>query len=133
MKKMIFATLMLLGAILPINTRAEVTSDTPSVLFWLNFHLNYGSDDDDELRPISSFDLITGKIYTDGQMELIFNNSETIAVSIKLNDAEVSSTEFVPAEGDNSLTFDLDDFGKGAYEINVTMSDGSVQTATFEY
>ena len=55
------------------------------------------------------------------------------AFSINLNDSEVSSVEFVPTEGDKSLTFDLDDFGKGMYEVNVTMSDGCVQTATFEY
>lgn len=139
MKNIVLFALMLFGMNLPTNVRAEMTSDSLSVLLWLEFKENNnrgdGIDDDNDEAFVtySLHQNVYGKIYTDGQMELIFNNSETIAVSIKLNDAEVSSTEFVPAEGDNSLTFDLDDFGKGAYEINVTMSDGSVQTATFEY
>lgn len=138
MKNIVLIALMLFGMNLPTNVRAEMTSDSLSVLLWLEFKVdnNRGDDIDDNEEAHVTYSLhqnVYGKIYTGGQMELIFNSSETIAVSIKLNDAEVSSTEFVPAEGDNSLTFDLDDFGKGAYEINVTMSDGSVQTATFEY
>ena len=139
MKNIVLVALMLFGINLPTNVKAEMTSDSLSVLLWLEFKENdnrgddIDDDNDDAFVTYSLHQNVYGKIYTDGQMELIFNNSETIAVSIKLNDAEVSSTEFVPAEGDNSLTFDLDDFGKGMYEVNVTMSDGSVQTATFEY
>ena len=95
--------------------------------------VNNESDDDDDFKPISSFGVVEGKLYTNGQMELTFDNNEVVTVDINLNDSEVSSVEFVPTEGDRSLTFDLDDFGKGAYEVNVTMLDGSVQTATFEY
>lgn len=118
---------------LPANARVEMTGDSPSVLFWLDFHVNNESDDDDDFSPISSFDIVAGRLYSDGQMELTFDNNEAVIVSINLNDSEVSSVEFVPTEGDKSLTFDLDDFGKGMYEVNVTMSDGCVQTATFEY
>ena len=133
MKNIVLIALMLFGMSLPTNARAETTSDSPSVLFWLDFHVNNESDDDDEFIPISSFGFITGKLYSDGQMELTFDNNEAVIVSINLNDSEVNSVEFVPTEGDKSLTFDLDDFGKGMYEVNVTMSDGCVQTATFEY
>ena len=56
-----------------------------------------------------------------------------LSVSVKLNDSEVNSTEFIPVDGSDSLTFNLDDYGRGAYKVNVTMPDGSVQTATFEY
>lgn len=133
MKNIVLVALMLFGMSLPTNARAETTSDSPSVLFWLDFHVNNESDDDDDFKPISSFGFITGKLYSDGQMELTFDNNEAVIVSINLNDSEVSSVEFVPTEDDKSLTFDLDDFGKGVYEVNVTMPDGSVQTATFEY
>lgn len=133
MKNIVLIALMLFGMTLSANARVKMTSDSPSVLFWLDFHVNNESDDDDEFIPISSFGFITGKLYSDGQMELTFDNNEAVIVSINLNDSEVSSVEFVPTEGDKSLTFDLDDFGKGMYEVNVTMSDGIVQTATFEY
>lgn len=133
MKNIVLIALMLFGMTLSANARVEMTSDSPSVLFWLDFHVNNESDDDDEFIPISSFGFITGKLYSDGQMELTFDNNEAVIVSINLNDSEVNSVEFVPTEGDKSLTFDLDDFGKGMYEVNVTMSDGIVQTATFEY
>lgn len=133
MKNIVLIALMLFGMTLSANARVKMTSDSPSVLFWLDFHVNNESDDDDEFIPISSFGFITGKLYSDGQMELTFDNNEAVIVSINLNDSEVSSVEFVPTEGDKSLTFDLDDFGKGRYEVNVTMSDGCVQTATFEY
>ena len=133
MKNIVLIALMLFGMTLPANARVEMTGDSPSVLFWLDFHVNNESDDDDDFSPISSFDIVAGRLYSDGQMELTFDNNEAVIVSINLNDSEVSSVEFVPTEGDKSLTFDLDDFGKGAYEVNVTMLDGSVQTATFEY
>lgn len=133
MKNIVLVALMLFGMSLPTNARAETTSDSPSVLFWLDFHVNNESDDDDDFKPISSFGVVEGKLYSDGQMELTFDNNEAVIVSINLNDSEVNSVEFVPTEGDKSLTFDLDDFGKGMYEVNVVMSDGTVQTATFEY
>ena len=133
MKNIVLIALMLFGMTLPANVRVEMTGDSPSVLFWLDFHVNNESDDDDDFSPISSFDIVAGRLYSDGQMELTFDNNEAVIVSINLNDSEVSSVEFVPTDGDRSLTFDLDDFGKGAYEVNVTMLDGSVQTATFEY
>ena len=133
MKNIVLIALMLFGMTLPANARVEMPGDSPSVLFWLDFHVNNESDDDDDFSPISSFDIVAGRLYSDGQMELTFDRSEAVIVSINLNDSEVSSVEFVPTEGDNSLTFDLDDFGKGMYEVNVTMSDGCVQTATFEY
>ena len=133
MKNIVLIALMLFGMTLPANARVEMTGDSPSVLFWLDFHVNNESDDDDDFSPISSFDIVAGRLYSDGQMELTFDNNEAVIVSINLNDSEVSSVEFVPTEGDKSLTFDLDDFGKGMYEVNVTMSDGSVQTAAFEY
>ena len=133
MKNIVLIALMLFGMTLSANARVEMTSDSPSVLFWLDFHVNNESDDDDDFKPISSFGVVEGKLYTNGQMELTFDNNEVVTVDINLNDSEVSSVEFVPTDGDRSLTFDLDDFGKGAYEVNVTMSDGCVQTATFEY
>ena len=133
MKNIVLIALMLFGMTLPANARVEMTGDSPCVLFWLDFHVNNESDDDDDFSPISSFDIVAGRLYSDGQMELTFDNNEAVIVSINLNDSEVSSVEFVPTEGDKSLTFDLDDFGKGMYEVNVTMSDGCVQTATFEY
>lgn len=133
MKNIVLIALMLFGMTLPANARVEMTGDSPSVLFWLDFHVNNESDDDDDFSPISSFDIVAGRLYSDGQMELTFDNNEAVIVSINLNDSEVSSVEFVPTEGDKSLTFDLDDFGKGMYEVNVVMSDGTVQTATFEY
>lgn len=133
MKNIVIIALMLFGMTLPANARVEMTGDSPSVLFWLDFHVNNESDDDDDFSPISSFDIVAGRLYSDGQMELMFDNNEAVIVSINLNDSEVNSVEFVPTEGDKSLTFDLDDFGKGMYEVNVTMSDGCVQTAAFEY
>lgn len=138
MKKIVFVALILLGISLPINAGIEEKNNQPSILFWLDFHLAGDYDEDEEgnnsVLPFSLIDKsLTGKLYIDGQMELTFEDNETVVVSINLNDSEVSRTDFVSTDGDNSLTFDLDDFGKGAYEINVTMSDGSVQTATFEY
>ena len=130
---------MLLGMSLPTNARAVTTSDSLSVLLWLDFKVNDNNSNtdfefgDDEIKPFSSSISVTGRLYTDGKMELSFEGDEFILISINLNDSEVNSVEFVPTEGDNSLTFDLDDFGKGMYEVNVTMSDGCVQTATFEY
>lgn len=129
---------MLCGASLPINAEIEVKEGQPSILLWLDFRVA-GDDydeDDENTGVIQTFNLnssLIGKLYTDGQMELTFDNNEVVTVDINLNDSEVSSVEFLPTEGDKSLTFDLDDFGKGAYEVNVTMPDGSVQTATFEY
>lgn len=137
MKNIVLVALMLFGMILPTNVKAEMTSDSLSVLLWLDFKVNHKDGDivnnDDGVKPYSLLYDVVGKLYTDGQMDLTFGKNEPVSVSIKLNDAEVSSVEFVPTDGDRSLTFDLDDFGKGAYEVNVTMLDGSVQTATFEY
>lgn len=135
MKNLIFTVLFLLGAIVPVDMRAELIKNTPSVLFWLDFNVGNSDDNDGCVLPFSQYDniIVSGKIYTDGQMELTFDNNEAVIVSINLNDSEVNSVEFVPTEGDKSLTFDLDDFGKGMYEVNVVMSDGTVQTATFEY
>lgn len=135
MKNLIFTVLFLLGAIVPVDMRAELIKNTPSVLFWLDFNVGNSDDNDGCVLPFSQYGniIVSGKIYTDGQMELEFECSETVAISINLNDSEVSSVEFVPTDGDRSLTFDLDDFGKGAYEVKVVMSDGTVQTATFEY
>ena len=139
MKNIVLVVFMLLGMSLPTNARAVTTSDSLSVLLWLDFKVNDNNSNtdfefgDDEIKPFSSSISVTGRLYTDGKMELSFEGDEFILISINLNDSEVNSVEFVPTEGDNSLTFDLDDFGKGMYEINVTMSDGSVQTATFEY
>lgn len=124
---------------LPTNAKATVTSDSLSVLLWLDFKVNNRGDDidenDEEFQTFSleKNNVVIGKLYTDGGLELTFECNETIAISIKLNDVEVDCTEFVTTDGCRSLTFDLDDFGKGAYEINATMPDGSVQTATFEY
>ena len=137
MKNIVLVALMLFGMILPTNVKAEMTSDSLSVLLWLDFKVNHKDGDivnnDDGVKPYSLLYDVVGKLYTDGQMDLTFGKNEPVSVYIKLNDAEVSSVEFVPTDGDRSLTFDLDDFGKGAYEVNVTMLDGSVQTATFEY
>lgn len=137
MKNLIFVVLMLLGMSLPTNVKASVASDSLSVLLWLDFKVNNRGDDidedDDYFETFSLKEDVIGKLYTDGQMELTFDSNEVVTVAVNLNDSEVSSVEFVPTDGDRSLTFDLDDFGKGAYEINVTMSDGCVQTATFEY
>lgn len=138
MKNLFFTALMLCGASLPINAEIEVKEGQPSILLWLDFRVA-GDDydeDDENTGVIQTFNLnssLIGKLYTDGQMELTFDNNEVVTVDINLNDSEVSSVEFLPTDGDRSLTFDLDDFGKGAYEVNVTMPDGSVQTATFEY
>ncbi len=139
MKNIVLVVFMLLGMSLPTNARAVTTSDSLSVLLWLDFKVNDNNSNtdfefgDDEIKPFSSSISVTGRLYTDGKMELSFEGDEFILISINLNDSEVNSVEFVPTEGDNSLTFDLDDFGKGMYEVNVTMSDGCVQTATFEY
>ncbi len=139
MKNIVLVVFMLLGMSLPTNARAVTTSDSLSVLLWLDFKVNDNNSNtdfefgDDEIKPFSSSISVTGRLYTDGKMELSFEGDEFILISINLNDSEVNSVEFVPTEGDNSLTFDLDDFGKGRYEVNVTMSDGCVQTATFEY
>lgn len=139
MKNIVLVVFMLLGMSLPTNARAVTTSDSLSVLLWLDFKVNDNNSNtdfefgDDEIKPFSSSISVTGRLYTDGKMELSFEGDEFILISINLNDSEVNSVEFVPTEGDNSLTFDLDDFGKGMYEVNVVMSDGTVQTATFEY
>lgn len=138
MKNIVLVALMFLGVSLPINAGFEIEEGEPSILLWLDFRVagdDYDEDDDNEGR-IQTFNLnssLIGKLYTDGQMELTFNKNEVVTVAVNLNNSEVSSVEFVPTEDDKSLTFDLDDFGKGAYEVNVTMPDGSVQTATFEY
>lgn len=135
----VFIVLMLLGVSLPTNAKTCLTieSDSLSIFSLLHFHVASGNDDDDDnniLLPFSQHELIiTGKLYTNGKMELTFNSDEAVTVSINLNDAEVSSTEFVPTADDYSLTFDLNDYGRGAYEVNVAMPDGTVQTATFEY
>ena len=139
MKNIVLVALMLLCMSLPTNARVETTSDSLSVLLWLEFKVNNRSDDidenDEEFQTFSleKDDVVIGKLYTDGNLELTFEYNATVAVSIKINDAEVSNTEFIPIESDRTLTFDLDDFGKGMYEVNVTMSDGCVQTAAFEY
>lgn len=83
MKNIVLIALMLFGMTLSANARVKMTSDSPSVLFWLDFHVNNESDDDDEFIPISSFGFITGKLYSDGQMELTFDNNEAVIVSIK--------------------------------------------------
>lgn len=139
MKNIVFVALILLGISLPVNAGLEVKDNQPSILFWLDFHVagDYNDEDEEDNNSFITFSLtaknLSGKIYTNGQMELTFDNNEVVTVDINLNNSEVSSVEFVPTEDDKSLTFDLDDFGKGAYEVNVTMPDGSVQTATFEY
>lgn len=138
MKSIVLAVLILLGASLPVNAKFEVDDNKPSVLFWLDFHVAGDYDDEEDNNSVLPFALqedanVIGFLYSDGQMELKFDNSDAVIVSINLNDSEVSSVEFIPTDGDRSLTFDLDDYGKGAYEVNVTMPDGSVQTATFEY
>ena len=141
MKNIVLIALMLFGMTLPANARVEMTGDSPSVLFWLEFKVNNGGDgiddEDDNNHSIKPFtsdeESVAGRLYSDGQMELWFDSSEAVIVSINLNDSEVSSTEFVPTENGRFLTFDLDDFGNGAYEVNVTMSDGTVRTAAFEY
>lgn len=141
MKNLVLIVLMLLGMSLPTNARVETTSDSLSVLLWLEFKVNNrgnGIDDEDDnnhsIQPFSLYEeSVIGRLYSDGQMELTFDSSEAVIVSINLNDSEVSSVEFVPTGGDNSLTFDLNDYGRGAYEVNVVMSDGTVQTAAFEY
>lgn len=140
MKNIVLVALMLLGMSLPTNARTEMTSDSISVLLWLEFKVNNGGGDidenDDAIKPfsLSPSYVVSGKLYSDGLMELTFNNNnEAVTVSVNLNDSEVNNTEFIPVDGSDSLTFNLDDYGKGAYEVNVTMPDGSVQTATFEY
>lgn len=137
MKNIVLVALMLLGMSLPTSARTETTSDSLSVLLWLDFKVNNRGDDidedDDYFKTFSLKEDVIGKLYTDGQMELTFDSNEVVTVAVNLNDSEVSSVEFVPTGGDNSLTFDLNDYGRGAYEVNVTMSDGCVQTATFEY
>ena len=91
MKNIVLIALMLFGMTLSANARVEMTSDSPSVLFWLDFHVNNESDDDDDFKPISSFGVVEGKLYTNGQMELTFDNNEVVTVDINLNDSEVSS------------------------------------------
>ncbi len=137
MKNIVLVALMLLGMSLPTNVRAETTSDSLSVLFWLDFHV---AGDDDEgrnnngIKPYShNSESISGKLYSNGLLELTHDGNNVLSVSVKLNDSEVNSTEFIPVDGSDSLTFNLDDYGRGAYKVNVTMPDGSVQTATFEY
>ena len=138
MKNIVLVALMLLGLSLPTNARAETTSDSLSVLLWLEFKVNNrGGDVDKNEDAFVTYslngDVVDGKLYVDGKVELEFDVCETVTVSIKLDNVEVNCTEFVPTVDDKNLTFDLDDFGNGIYEINVTMPDGSVQTATFEY
>lgn len=138
MKNIVLVALMLFGMSLPTNARAEMTSDSLSILLWLEFKVNNRGGDidknDDIVKPFSLSPVVTGKLYSDGFMEIAFDNiNEVVTVSVNMNDSEVDSTEFIPIDGNNSLTFDLDDFGKGMYEVNVVMSDGTVQTATFEY
>ena len=100
------------------------------------FHLN----DDDEynngniIKPFSHNTVsVSGKLYTNGEVELTFIYNEAVTVSIKYEDIEVDCTDFIPTEGNRTLTFDLNNYGKGEYEINVSMPDGSVQTANFKY
>ena len=91
MKNIVLIALMLFGMTLPANARVEMTGDSPSVLFWLDFHVNNESDDDDDFSPISSFDIVAGRLYSDGQMELTFDNNEAVIVSINLNDLSFAS------------------------------------------
>lgn len=127
---------MMLEVFLPTNMKAYTTSDSLSILDKLYFHLN----DDDEynngniIKPFSHNTVsVSGKLYTNGEVELTFIYNEAVTVSIKYEDIEVDCTDFIPTEGNRTLTFDLNNYGKGEYEINVSMPDGSVQTAKFEY
>lgn len=136
MKNLIFTSLMMLEVFLPTNMKAYTTSDSLSILDKLYFHLN----DDDEynngniIKPFSHNTVsVSGKLYTNGEVELTFIYNEAVTVSIKYEDIEVDCTDFIPTEGNRTLTFDLNNYGKGEYEINVSMPDGSVQTAKFEY
>lgn len=136
MKNLIFTSLMMLGVFLPTNMKAYTTSDSLSILDKLYFHLN----DDDEcnngniIKPFSHNTVsVSGKLYTNGEVELTFIYNEAVTVSIKYEDTEVDCTDFIPTEGNRTLTFDLNNYGKGEYEINVSMPDGSVQTANFKY
>lgn len=136
MKNLIFTSLMMLEVFLPTNMKAYTTSDSLSILDKLYFHLN----DDDEynngniIKPFSHNTVsVSGKLYTNGEVELTFIYNEAVTVSIKYEDTEVDCTDFIPTEGNRTLTFDLNNYGKGEYEINVSMPDGSVQTANFKY
>lgn len=132
MKNIVLVAFMLLGMCLPTSAKASVASDSLSVLLWLEFK-EIDHNNDAFVTYSLSDDLVNGKLYVDGKVELEFDVCETVTVSIKLDNVEVNCTEFVPTVNDKNLTLDLDDFGNGIYEINVTMPDGSVQTATFEY
>ena len=128
---------MMLGVFLPTNMKADATSDSLSIQDRLHFHLK---EDDDKcnngntIKPFSHKTAsVSGKLYTNGEVELTFIYNETVTVSIKYDDTEVDCTDFIPTEGNRTLTFDLNNYGKGEYEINVSMPDGSVQTANFKY
>ena len=121
MKNLIFTSLMMLEVFLPTNMKAYTTSDSLSILDKLYFHLN----DDDEynngniIKPFSHNTVsVSGKLYTNGEVELTFIYNEAVTVSIKYEDTEVDCTDFIPTEGNRTLTFDLNNYGKGEYEIN---------------
>lgn len=138
MKNIVLVALMLFGMTLPTNVRAEISGDSLSVLIFLDFHLagddGDGCNNSNAIKPYSfSSSSVCGKLYSNGQLELTYDGNDALYVSVKLNDSEVNSTEFISVDSRDSLTFDLDDYGRGVYEVNVTMPDGSVQTATFEY
>lgn len=136
MKNLFFATLMLLSINLPTNADTKVANDSLSVLSLLEFKINNKNNDninDDYVKPYSLLTVVSGKLYTNGQLELTFDSDEAVTVSVTLNGAEMIYTEFLPDENIRTLTFDLDDYGKGAYDVNVSMPDGSVQTAEFDY
>lgn len=136
MKNLFFATLMLLSINLPTNADTKVANDSLSVLSLLEFKINNKNNDninDDYVKPYSLLTVVSGKLYTNGEVELTFDCDEAVTVSVTLNGAEMIYTEFLPDENIRTLTFDLDDYGKGAYDVNVSMPDGSVQTAEFDY
>ena len=136
MKNLFFATLMLLSINLPTNADTKVANDSLSVLSLLEFKINNKNNDninDDYVKPYSLLTVVSGKLYTNGEVELTFIYNEAVTVSIKYEDIEVDCTDFIPTEGNRTLTFDLNNYGKGEYEINVSMPDGSVQTANFKY
>lgn len=135
MKNIVFAALMLFGVSLPTNAGTEVVGDSISVLLWLEFRENNrGEVDNNDAMVIYSLNQdVSGRLYSNGQMELDFDCNEPVAVSIILNGKEVCSTEFVHVERNRVLVFNLSDYGNGAYEVNVYTLDGSVQTAVFDF
>ena len=136
MKNLIFAALLLLSMSLSTSMRAEVTNNSLTVQDWLNFHTANDNEynQGNIVKPFSHNTVsVSGKLYTNGEVELTFIYNEAVTVSIKYEDIEVDCTDFIPTERNRTLTFDLNNYGKGEYEINVSMPDGSVQTAEFEY